>query len=161
MARPSLFTPARAALLVTTIRETGCSLGAAARVAGIGESTLKDWRKRGAEELGSSESVPDIGTEDAPQSFGEFFFALEHALAGIESKLTKCLVDAATKDWRAAAWWLERRRPEVYGAKVPAEAVPETPRLVYAVDLKRAEAELSKRMYAKVAARRAHGHSQK
>jgi len=114
MARPSLFTPARAALIVRTIRETGCSLGAAARVAGIGESTLKDWRKRGAEELAQAEAAAHIDLEHEPQSFAEFVTLLEHALAGIESKLTKCLLDAASKDWRAAAWYLERRRPEVY-----------------------------------------------
>lgn len=121
MPRPSLFTPARAALIVRTIRETGCSLGAAARVAGIGESTLKDWRKRGLAELRQCEEQLDVDPTREPQSFGEFTTALERALAAMESKLTKCLVDAADRDWRAAAWWLERRRPEVYRDPKPLE----------------------------------------
>jgi hypothetical protein len=147
MARPSSFTPARAALIVTTIRETGCSLGAAARVAGIGETTLRDWRKRGAEELEQTEHQADIDPEREPESFGEFVMTLEHALAGIESQLTKCLIDAARKDWRAAAWWLERRRPEVYGdAKVKIDDdAPNatTARVIYLVDSDKAQELLS------------------
>jgi hypothetical protein len=73
---------------------------------------------------------------------------LEHALAGIESQLTKCLVDAARKDWRAAAWWLERRRPEVYGdakAKIDDDDAPTagTARVIYLVDSDKAQELLS------------------
>ena len=151
MARPSLFTPARASLIVRTIRETGCSLGAAARVAGIGETTLREWRKRGADELEQHEVPTDVDPEHAPETFGEFVMALDHALAGVESKLTKCLVDAASRDWRAAAWWLERRRPDVYGdgkaSKPSAENTPPgTPveaRVIYLVDAERAQQLLS------------------
>lgn len=151
MARPSLFTPARAALIVRTIRETGCSLGAAARVAGIGETTLREWRKRGASELEEHNVPTDVDPEHAPESFGEFVMGLEQALAGIESKLTKCLVDAASKDWRAAAWWLERRRPETYGdAKASKSSAEDTPaassaetKVIYLVDAEKAQQLLS------------------
>jgi transposase-like protein len=147
MARPTLFTAARAALIIRTIRETGCSLGAAARVAGIGESTLRDWRKRGADELSQSEDPAEPMPERAPESFGEFVVALEQALAGIESMLTKCLVDAAAKDWRAAAWWLERRRPETYGANPTADDKAPEPRVEYRfIDAKAASDELCRRL---------------
>lgn len=122
MARPTLFTPARAALIVRTIRETGCSLGAAARVAGIGESTLRDWRKRGAQELSENAEPIEAAPDGEPQSFGQFVVALEQVLAGVEARMTRCLITAADRDWRAGAWWLERRRPELYGvARATAE----------------------------------------
>ena len=36
--------------------------------------------------------------------------------------MTRLVFDAAPSDWRAAAWWLERRRPEAYGRHARPEA---------------------------------------
>jgi hypothetical protein len=42
---------------------------------------------------------------------------LERAQAQAVAAITMYLVNATEKDWRACAWWLERRCPEIYGAK--------------------------------------------
>lgn len=80
----------------------GVPIRLAARSLGIGRSTLYDWRAAGGEGL-------------AP--YVTFVAKLERALARVEATLTLSLTSAAKKDWRAAAWWLERRRPQRYGAK--------------------------------------------
>ena len=39
----------------------------------------------------------------------------EHADATDEARLVVLLLKAAEHDWRASAWWLERRWPERWG----------------------------------------------
>jgi hypothetical protein len=80
----------------------GVPMRLAARAHGIGRSTLYDWRQAG-----------DAGLPP----YAAFVAKLDLALARVETTLTVSLTSAARKDWRAAAWWLERRRPQRYGAK--------------------------------------------
>lgn len=79
-------TDARIAALVEALR-AGATRRAAAAAVGISEDTLKRW------ELGSPTLRADFEKAEA-----------EAMLQAVE-----CIRKAALVDWRAAAWWLERR----------------------------------------------------
>ena len=87
MGRRSKATEARIEALVIALG-TGCTREAAARHAGIDRTTLYRW----------VESDPALGTR------------VEKAEADVEVRLAAQIVQAVPDDWRAAAWWLERRR---------------------------------------------------
>lgn len=67
---------------------------------GVSKSTYYDWLKRG--EAGES-------------PFDEFLEAIDQAMAEVTRRVTYHVVKAAESDWKAGAWWLERRRGSVYG----------------------------------------------
>jgi len=93
---PSKRTPARRAAILKAIRE-GAAFESAARSAGIGPTTFKDWRR------------------DDP----EFEEAVQNARAEMEVRLLECIGAAATepKTWQAAAWKLERLLPDRYAPR--------------------------------------------
>jgi transposase len=78
----------------------GVSVEAAAATQGVTKRTVYNWRERGA-----------AGEEP----YATFNRALEKAQGDIEAALTTNVTRRSKDDWRAGAWWLERRRPEVYG----------------------------------------------
>lgn len=99
--RPSKFTP-ELGLSICRLVMTGVPIGEACRVQGIGRNTLHVWRTAGA-------------AGRAP--FAAFLEEIERAQAQAVASITMHVVKAAQKDWRAGAWWLERRCPELYGTK--------------------------------------------
>lgn len=99
--RPTRYSDALGDQLCNLI-SAGVPMRVAARSLGIGRSTLYDWRNYGAQGI---------------EPYVTFEAKLKRALSRAEASLTLNLVSAAKKDWRAAAWWLERRHPERYGAK--------------------------------------------
>jgi transposase len=102
MARPTKFDQQKASRIIQSVGQ-GATFKDAAAIAGISYDTLNNWRGR--------------GLRDEKGGFFEFCHALTRAEAeGIES-LVRRIHEASETDWRAAAWLLERRRPEVYGRK--------------------------------------------
>lgn len=76
--------------------ENGCTRRAAAGAAGIHHATLYRWM------------------EDAT-----FRDAVEKAEHVAEARATSLVIKAAYEgQWTAAAWWLERRRPDDYGKRL-------------------------------------------
>jgi hypothetical protein len=99
--RPSLYTAA--------LHERVCALVAvrvpirtACQLEGIGARTLYDWRERG-----------NMGEEP----FATFSQDLAIAVARAEATAVQFIATAAADNWKANAWWLERRFPKRYGAK--------------------------------------------
>lgn len=83
--------------------EQGLPLKHAAKLAGISYDTLNRWKTRGSSEF-------------APDEFRKFCVAVEHSEA-VAMQINLARIQAAgEKDWRAAAWILERRHPEEFGA---------------------------------------------
>lgn len=77
--------------------ENGCTRRAAAGAAGIGHSQL--YRMLAAD--------------------GTFRDAVERAENVAEARATSLVIKAAYEGtWTAAAWWLERRRPDDYGKRI-------------------------------------------
>ncbi|KPK43084.1 MAG: hypothetical protein AMJ65_06830 [Phycisphaerae bacterium SG8_4] len=83
----------------------GYSLAIAAMSAGIDRDTLRQWLKWGA--------------EGKTPEFAEFLHRCEHARARFEMTRVDIIRKAgeAKDGWTAAAWWLERMIPEVYGKR--------------------------------------------
>ena len=77
-------------------------MAVACRQEGIGRRTLLEWRQRGR-----------LGIEPFAGLVRELDIALAHA----ESRVVQTVVAAAADDWKAGAWWLERRYPNRYQMK--------------------------------------------
>lgn len=90
--------PTRQAALLKAI-EQGKPLKQAAAMAGMSYDTLNTWQKRGE-------------NESAPEEYRQFCQQLRHSQAVAMRVHVSSICDAAKRDWRAAAWMLERRFPE-------------------------------------------------
>ena len=77
--------------------ENGATYAAAAEAAGIAVSTFNEWLR-----------------DDRPR-FVEFSEAVRGANARFMTEAMKQIRMAGRKDWRALAWSLERRMPEIFG----------------------------------------------
>lgn len=103
MARPSKLTSEVEARIVEAV-ELGVTWERAADAAGIGASTLREWRQRGE-------------ADEAP--FAAFVAALKRAEGdGVARALRTIRQAAESGTWQAAAWLLERRYPADYGRRV-------------------------------------------
>ena len=86
--------PARMQAVIDNIRD-GQPITRAARLAGLNPATVHRWREEDEE---FKEAVED---------------ALEFQIAVLTAKVDR----ASDTDWKAAAWRLERLRPDEFGAK--------------------------------------------
>jgi hypothetical protein len=94
VARPTKRTPEREQRLLDAVR-AGNTRRASAAYAGVSEDSLERWQQR----------------------YAGFADALTRAEAEAEVRNVAIVQQAARDDWRAAAWWLERRRPEEYARR--------------------------------------------
>lgn len=95
--RPTLLNPTRQATLLSAIEE-GLPLKEAAEIAGISYDTLNHWTNRGE-------------SETAPPEYRQFCQLLRRSQAVAMQVNVSAIREAAKRDWRAAAWILERRFP--------------------------------------------------
>ena len=97
--RPSKLTPALQAQIVEALR-AGNFAEVAARHVGIASSTFYDWMKRGA---------------NGERRFSEFADAISEAEAFAQARAVTIIANAMAVDWRAAAFFLERKFQEQWG----------------------------------------------
>ena len=102
MAAPSKFTRQTIDMLIAGIRN-GLPYELSAEAAGIGTSTFYNWQ-RGEFPRGADKALKV-----------EFLDALTRARGESAFRLAGLINRAATDDWRAAGWLLERRFPESFG----------------------------------------------
>ena len=100
--RPTKLTDALSARIILTIR-AGNYLETAAAVNGIGESTLHSWLEKGRR---------------GRRPYVEFLESVEKARAASEAAALKVIKDAMPENWQAAAWYLERSRPDRWGKRI-------------------------------------------
>lgn len=106
--RPHKFTEETVNTLLAAIR-AGMPFHLAAAHAGIGETTFHEWQ-RGKFPRGADKQLK-----------AEFPERLTRARGYAALRLVALIQDAAPKDWRAAAWMLERRYPEDFGRREAVE----------------------------------------
>lgn len=92
---------------ITALLRNGNYVETACGAAGISVSTFYAWMERG-------EAGEEAGTQSA---FLEFSEAVHRSRAEGEAMLLQQIRQAAPKDWRAAAWILERTMPAKYGRR--------------------------------------------
>jgi hypothetical protein len=107
VSRPPKYNPERVDLVLEAIR-AGATRRAAAGHAGIDHATLYRWLERNA----------------------TFATLLTRAEDDVEIRCTATILHAAMDDWRAAGWWLERRRPGSYARRLEPEAISAAPMTV-------------------------------
>ena len=100
--RPTKLTPEVQERLLTALR-AGNFRGPSAFYAGIGDKTLSTWMKE--------------GKQNPEGPFGALRRAVLEAENGAEIANVAHIAKAATKDWKAAAWWLERKAHERFGRR--------------------------------------------
>lgn len=93
--RPTSLTPERLQLLVEAL-ETGCPRKQAAILAGVTDTTFYSWMKWG---------------EQGKQPYADCLAKVREAEARGMARNLALIQDAAPRDWKAAAWILERRHP--------------------------------------------------
>ena len=97
MSRKSKLTPQRQQRICEALR-AGNTRAASAAYGGIDESTLYRWIARG-----------EAATRGA---YSEFRKAIKEAESAAEIRNVALIQKAAQETWTAAAWWLERRKPD-------------------------------------------------
>ena len=140
--RKTKLTTERKELLLQEI-EDGSTRELAARLAGISEQTLYNWIKRGREyepddsldrmkkgelvkrargqgitgaaKLTKTQLIDKL--EESERIYQDFYFELQRAEARAMKKHIKNIVRAGTEDWKASAWYLERRDPDNWGRR--------------------------------------------
>jgi transposase-like protein len=103
--RPSKLTPKVRGRIEQAV-SAGASYSAAAQYVGVAESTLHSWLARGRAERDARKHEP---TE---RRFVLLLDAVERASARAEVRAAATIAEAQGADWRAAAWFLERRAPQ-------------------------------------------------
>jgi hypothetical protein len=109
MGRPTKLTPTRTRQLAWFVRH-GRPLDTACALVGIHRDTAYAWLQRGRAASDRRASGLPIGPNEV--AFLEFAEALAEARAAAESDAINVIWQAAERDWRAAAWYLEHSFPD-------------------------------------------------
>ena len=128
MPRPSKLTETAQAAIRAAL-EAGNTRAAAAQAAGIEPDTLRVWMRQGEQQATGRHRTLARTVEQAEAQ------AETEAVAEIRAAWKR-------GEWRAAAWWLERRRPETYREQKDQggnTAEDTTIRIIYADDAETAQ----------------------
>ena len=100
MGRPTKLTPDTQARIVESLSHGSTRIDAAV-VAGIDYKTFRGWVTRGKKEQSGI--------------YRDFVLSLTRAESFAADEYAKLVRKGANEDWRAAAWWLERKRRKQFG----------------------------------------------
>jgi transposase len=96
MGRPLKLDDVTAQRIVAAVAK-GLPRDTAAKLAAIAPRTLYGWLARG---------------RDGEEPYSQFLHRVKRAEAESEEEMVSRVREASKASWQAAAWWLERRRPE-------------------------------------------------
>ena len=99
--RKTILTPELQDDVVKRIR-AGNYIKVACQSVGIGVSTYFEWLKKG---------------EEGRQPYAEFTEAIKKAESEAHVNYVAIVASHAPTQWQAAAWWLERRFPQLWGRR--------------------------------------------
>lgn len=102
MARPTKFDQPTADVIMKAVA-AGLPNETAAELAGVSERTLYEWKRRG---------------KAGEEPFVQIVQDIKRGQAEAVVSAMKVIREAAERGtWTAAAWWLERRHPDLYGCE--------------------------------------------
>lgn len=117
LGRPDLLTPELQEAMVKQLR-LGAYAQDAANEVDISIATFHFWMNRGRKERERQKMLPDAEPKPAETKYLNFLEAIEVARGKGTIVLHNIILRGATSgDWRAAAYILERTRPDQYGNK--------------------------------------------
>ncbi len=120
---PAGLTPAVRRAVVAGVRD-GVPWDVVASRAGVSRGTINKWRTHGqalSATFASTGKLPD-GVTPEDMDCIRFFDEVEAAHNASIEKYAKCINRAAVKNWKAAAWMLERRAPQHFRLQKTQEA---------------------------------------
>lgn len=91
----------------------------ASHLAGVGRASVYRWIERGRAALEREEAGQTL-TEDE-ERYAVFAQEVEEARAAAMARNVTLVNTAAQTTWQAAAWWLERTNPQMWGRHLRAE----------------------------------------
>lgn len=91
----------------------------ASHLAGVGRASVYRWIERGRAAL-EREEAGDTLTDDE-ERYAVFAQEVEEARAAAMARNVTLVNTAAQTTWQAAAWWLERTNPQMWGRHLRAE----------------------------------------
>ena len=101
--RPTKLTPDTQSKILEALR-SGCLREDAARYAGIHPDTLSTWYRAGA-------------SVEAEDHLREFHREVQKTERSVKIRLLGIIQQAANEDWKAGAWYLERKFPDEFGRR--------------------------------------------
>lgn len=104
--------------IVSALR-VGNYVETAAQLAGVGRASIYRWLERGYAALEREEEGVTL-TPDYDR-YARFSEAVDEARAAAMSRNVALVNTAAQTTWQAAAWWLERTNPQMWGRHLRAE----------------------------------------
>lgn len=105
----------------------------AAKSAGIAQRTYTSWMNKGRYEAGRrARGEPPVASKDP---YVHFYYEVESAIAEAEGRHVANLMKHSQDDWRASAFYLERKHPERWAAKVNIEIKKEVDHVLRKLEL--------------------------
>lgn len=109
---PTKFTEEYRQKILTNLR-SGCSIRVACQAAGVSESLFYEWQAAGREAAERREKGETL--TDHQQTLVEFLEGIHSTYTAVEVQSLAQIRAAGQKEWRAAAWIVERRNPQEWG----------------------------------------------
>jgi hypothetical protein len=106
----------------------------AATFAGVSVRTFYAWLARGREAAEALERGEPV--ESVDRDLAAFLHMVEGSRVRVAVDLLTVVQDAARRDWRAAAWFLERSYPEQWGKREPGKPGTSDPEIPVSALLK-------------------------
>lgn len=84
----------------------------ACRLAGISYDLFRRWMALGGHPLSAAKQQDVVAVEEAVEPYYSFAMRVVQARAAAEERAIHQVISAGDRDWRAAAWFLEKTNPE-------------------------------------------------
>jgi hypothetical protein len=96
----------------------GLSFASACKLAGVNYDTFSRWMTRGGAPLSAKKDGFEFADDYEPEEpYHQFAVLMVQAYAEAEMRAVQQIVSAGDRDWRAAAHWLSKQRPDEWGEK--------------------------------------------
>ena len=105
---------------IRTLRKAismGNSFASACALAEVDYDLCRRWMALGGYPLSGRETKDAISPDNAEEPYRSFAAVMRSAAAEAEDRAVQQVMSAGNRDWRASAWWLERRNPDEWAAQ--------------------------------------------